>query len=558
MKRLRRKSPARYAVAVVWKFPQYVFWGIDQFFSGPTFFKFLHALRWLITPLLVPVEFIRAWAETRPWKRLLLALPLLLLAVALLTAIYINKNTRRDGVHKIQRRMASVAMQNGDYREAGLLFGKLVRLPAYAKDPDVLFPAMIVAKANRNQSRFQSLEKILVKELNYLPARMWLAQQLLSQESEDNQKVQEAINHLNAVLKGSKNAKDKDTVLSYLGRIYMSQKRLDLARDNFEQMSNLPPQSALMLAQVYLSLNNKEDAAQTARDLLKRLDSGAIVTEDQATILRQRVLAYTILASITFVTEEQMNLLDQAVEQLENGEKYIQPTPHSEAQISNAYVKLSRIYLGLGSQEGMEKGLDCLSRSIREMAHNPSAGSILLYSCNQAGDFYVSLEVAQGMLAKGEALVASHLRLGLDAWRLNNDRLAKLHFEIAQNINPASYTLLRDVARSLAQLDEASIVDSVRFSLKNESPWVTALGLLKLLAETEKAETPETLLARCEILSSRQKWPQISVLLEPKLDSLPKKEKLRALYFLSVASREMFDLTKAEEYMKQRRELLKE
>jgi len=548
----------RYAVALVWKFPQYIFWGVDQFFSGPFFFKILHWLKWLLTPVLAPVEFIRIWGGTRPLKRLLFALPFLLLVVALLTAIYISKNTRREGVHKNQRRMATVAMQNGDYREAGLLFGKLIRQSAYANDPNALFPAMIVAWANSNQSRAQSLERILVGELNYLPARMWLARQILSSQSGDSQKVQEAVGHLNAVLKGARSTEEKDTVLLYLGQIYMGQKRFDLARDSFEQVSDLTPQASIMLAQVYLSLNNKEDAGRTARELLDRLRGGVAVRGDRASALNHQVMAYIILASVSYVTDEQMSLLDEALNELENGEKYIQITPNAEVQIANAYVQLSRVYLGLGSEAGMRKGLDCLSRSIREEVHSPSAGSILLYSCNQAGDYYVSLEVAQSMLVQGEALVASHLRLGLDAWRLNNDRLATLHFEIAHNINPAAYALLRDVARSLAQLNEASIVDSVRFSLRNESPWMTALGLLSVLAEAEKVESPETLLARCEILASRQKWPQISVMLERKLETFPKVAKARALYFMSVASREMFDLSKAEEYMKQRKELLGE
>jgi hypothetical protein len=108
--------------------------------------------------------------------------------------------------------------------------------------------------------------------------------------------------------------------------------------------------------------------------------------------------------------------------------------------------------------------------------------------------------------------------------------------------------LLRNVARYLASSNEESIIRSVRFALQNNASWVTAIELLKVVAEAEGEESDKTLLTRCYILAAQERWADIPILLEPKLKSLSRELKPKAFSYLITAHTRMYDYTQAKHY----------
>ena len=552
VKQLKRKSPWRFLLARLILLPKYLLWQCSRPFSGSQFDAVKRKLRVVFQPFMVPFELLKAWVLTRDWRSLIFATPLLLMGIVLLSVIYVNKNTRRGDVHKQQLRIAHIAMQDGDFPKAGLVFGRLIHQPQYQHDPDVLYPAMVVAYRNGNGSRYLTLRQQLI-EANYAPARRWLAQQILSIPGAKPVQIKEAIDHLTAVLEQASSDEEKDQVLRFLAELYMKEGRSDKARENFELIESPDHAVSLQLAQVYLSLDNSYKAGQITRDLLARLKA-----EDPQGVkfVSERVSAYLTLATTNSVTAEQLVLLQRAYELLEKGAKYQDDNRRNRARVATSYFQLSRLYLSLGDEAAVERGMVCLAKSLATGEAPSSVGWILLNSCNPAGNYPVSESSVQAMLLDGQAAPVCHLRLGLDAWRLNKNRLAVFHFQVAQHQDESVFVVLRNVARYLANSDDESIVRSVRFALQNKAPWVTALELLSIVAEAEGGEAGETLLARCDILAARERWANIPILLEPKLDELDRQQKLKAFSYLSVAYTQLFEYSKADYYKKLQAALL--
>jgi len=555
VKRLKRKSPGRFALVCLLLLPKYLVWQLSRPFSGPKFDEMRRGVRILLQPLWVPFELLRAWVITRQWKSLIFATPLLAMGIVLLSVVYVNKNTRRADVHKRQVRTAHVAMQEGDFAKAGLVFGRLIHQPQYQHDPDILYPAMVVAYRNGNGSRYLTLRQQLIEELDYAPARRWIAQQILSTPGAKSVQIQEAIEHLTSVLEQAKSDEEKDQVVKLIAELYMKEGRSDKARTYFELISDMAPSTSLMLAQVYLALDNSYKAEQIARELLVKMKAD---DPQGVEFVSERVSAYLILATSNSVTAEQLVLLKRAYELLEKGAKYQDDDRRSRARIAASYFQLSRLYLSLGDDDAVVRGMVCLAKSLETGEAPSSVGWMLLNSCDPAGNYLVSEESVRAMLLDGHGAVVCHLRLGLDAWRLNKNSLAVFHFQVAKHQDAKVFDVLRNVARYLASADEESIIRSVRFALQNKAPWVTALELLNIVAEAEGGETGETSLARCDILAARERWSSIPAILEPALDEMDSQQRLKALSYLSVAYTQMFDYSRADYYKKRHKKLLEE
>ena len=555
VKRLKHKSPLRFVLVGLLLLPKYLVWLLSRPFAGPGFETVRRRVRMILQPLGVPFELLKAWVLTREWRSLIFATPLLLMGIVLLSVVYVNKNTRRADVHKRQVRIAHIAMQDGDFAKAGLVFGRLIHQPQYQNDPEVLYPAMVVAYRTGNGSRYLTLRQQLIEDFDYAPARRWIAQQILATPGAKSVQIQEAIEHLIAVLEQARSEEEKDQVVQLIGDLYMKEGRSDKARSYFERISDMDPSTTLKLAQVYISLDNQYKAEQIARELLVRMKAD---DPQGMQFVSERVSAYIILATTNSVTSEQLVLLQRAYDLLEKGAQYLDDDRRNRASVAASYFQLSRLYLSLGDDEAVVLGMICLAKSLATGEAPSSVGWMLLNSCDPAGNYPVSEESVRSMLLDGDGAVVCHLRLGLDAWRLNKTQLAVFHFQVAQHQDATVFDVLRNVARYLASADEESIIRSVRFALQNKAPWVTALELLNMVAEAEGGESGETVLARCDILASRERWVKIPAILEPKLEELTPRQKLKALSFLSVAYTQMFEYSKADYYKKLHKQALEE
>lgn len=544
-KRLKRKSPIRYLLTGIVYFPAYLASLLGALFRSSVAIKVGRLLGKLTLPIKAPFDLLKCWVLTRKWKEVLFAAPILLLAVACLSVVFINKNRQKGSSSKGQRRAAQEALVEGDYDTANLIYGKLIQQDNFKNDPDILHYAMIAARYHGNASRFSSLKKRLVGEFNHIPARLWLSELVLRNGSRDTKMIQEAIGHLDAVISNKEYTASKDRQIESLASLYKQQRRLSLARDYYEKVDDLSPYAALSLIEVYQALGNLTKAESVSREVLAKLDD---IDPAGVEFLRVRVACYINLVNANALMVEQMRLLENTNTLIQNWSNHHGDSLENRRILSWSYYTLARAYLSMSDEAMSMEGMVCLSKSVTSGVVNDQAGFLLLLSCNPVGDQSISNEAINKMLVEGKAPLICHLKLGLDAWRLNNVSLAKFHFEVASHIDPIAFDCLRSVAENLAKLGEETIVSSVRFYLGNKSPWATALELLTVLAEVEGTESSGNLLARSSIYAARYRWRDVVAMLEPNLASFDRTLKPRVLMLLRGANYEMRNFSKAKYY----------
>ncbi|BDS07663.1 hypothetical protein NT6N_27030 [Oceaniferula spumae] len=548
LRRLKRKSKLRYCIALLVGLPKFIVWLISLLIPRRATAKLMKWLSVLLMPFKRFVEFPRLWLSTRPWKLLLWALPLIATFAWVLSNTFLANNQTDDQKFGDYRKSLLSAAGTGDYEKAEFMSGKLFMSKAFGRDAQLLFAAMIAANENGNMPRRNVLLDRLTKELSYAPAHVWYARWLLSTGGGSNESFSQAIGHMNAAVKSSERP---DDVRVQLASMYSQSGRQQKAIEILKEISDPDPPVLLMLSKTYLMVDDKDSAADVAVKLKNQL---LLDDPEHKRFIPERIELYSILIDLPGAYDGVEESLGKLAESLERRVALNPKDEKLQGQLAMTNLVMANALLDKYDSNQRHKALRYLEKAMSndQVAYAVSRVIHSLTELSASGS--LSDVKIRAALADGEGVSVAHLLLGLSAWEKNLANEAKLHFDLAFSLEPASLMIAEYCALISAGSASAENAGAFRFSIQNEPIWNRSLRLLDLLQEIDESSMERNLHVRCLILADQQQWSTILDLLEPRLDSATEKYRPIFLRLLANAAYQAGNTKLAERY----RNLLKE
>lgn len=222
------------------------------------------------------------YLATRPWWKLLLATPILLIP-AILILLKANGPNDKALLQKYQRAFHK-AVDHDDVDQAWTLARMSVELAPGSTDAK--FQLAEAMDLRGDSAAAASLMRKLANDGDapYLPAHQWLADELLARAEQygklSTAEIQQLIHHLHAT------GKQDDPKVNYqLGKLYLAIGEATLA-NSYLMESNIA-EANFDLARLALSQGNRKAATEYARTAKKQFEVRA---RRQPTVLRHRVM----------------------------------------------------------------------------------------------------------------------------------------------------------------------------------------------------------------------------------------------------------------------------
>jgi len=527
MSRRKRKHKFRYGLAVIYLFPAYIFWQLGRLVPESLGRKTRRFFDIVTRPFANIIQFIQMWFQTRPWRKLWVAAPVIILIIFLISTIYIAENQSDEDTYKDYLRGAYGAMGSKDYKQASFLFGKLLSQPQYSDDPQLLYQSMVAANENDNQLRVNHLLTRLTGEMDYPPAHMWVATRYLKRSS-GAASLELAIQHVAAALQSSDEA-DKDRMRQQLASLYIRGRQYSMGSSIINEIEKPSPSIMVMLMNSYYKSDRISEAKRVAGELLSRLE-----TEDPEgeMFLMEHVDTLNLLATSTGTLTQKSEWLQEAIHLLEERIAIAPDDQKFQEKLAAVYLGISWLWLKSGDEAIQRKAFRYFDQCIATGHPPQTSGSILLSVSNLTSSGGLTEKQIMARLVDGDGVVICHLLLGIDAWNDTDLRTTMLHFRLAYVQNEQALNVLELMAIALSGEGTGG---STGFSLGGEDPWRKGIKLLKVLPEIDQSMQASSLLGQCVILSNRHRWYDIPSLLEPRLSDLPKDEKVQCYRWLILA-----------------------
>ncbi|MFC5050658.1 hypothetical protein ACFPK9_08535 [Rubritalea spongiae] len=542
MRTWKRKRKGLYLLGQIVLFPMLVLWKLDRLFSGFSFWIKVSAFCSAITaPFRAVIDFIKAWCGSRPWKRLLQASPVLIIAFVGFTAFFINANRNRGGVYAGYYQDALTAMNAGDAKQADFLFGKLIHHKNYRDNNQALFQAMMAANANDNATREQALRKKLVVERNYEPAKRWVVAQRLNQgrvSAEDTAGLVALSEEMVA------EAPTEESELYWrkaLARLYQGQGKYSEVVAMLEADENRDPEASLILAQNYLAQSKNEEALKEVDRMLSYISD-----EDPAKniYLKEYVEGNAIKAHNTADLASGSVMLKNAIKVLEQKRAMAVNRALYDAWLGELYLRMFEMLLEFRDASMRLEAFEYFDKAIEAGQAPGRSGAVLNQIIDPASGYpLLSGQILEIVAKRGG--VGAHLARAMDAWVEGNDRSAQLHFSIANELSPNAMKVVRYAAQYLAREGSSAITV---FTGVNLSSYQRSFELLNVVDKIDEGLAIETMFDRCYIYSLRKSWKEVLRMVEPRLSELTGQDLVRAYDWLANAHANLDNAEKAEEY----------
>lgn len=490
------------------------------------------------------IEFFRFWGLTRSWKMLFFALPLLLVVVWLLSMLFLAKsqtNEERYGDYR-QSLLQSVAKQ--EYELADFLTGKLLYSKSYHDDGGLMFAAMIAAHEVGNIPRRDLLLKRLTRELNYSRAHIWAANRLSSGGEASQRNIPRAIQHMVAALEDSENPEPVYIQLAYL---YYQSGRSEKAIQMLQELKEPTPRARVLLAQIFLASGNRENAVATIRDLLADLD---LENPERNQFYEERIDANILLINLGASSNEVSNNLVDLVKKLERLLLIDSENESVRPLIASAYSGLARDALRSTTKAGRLSSLGYFEKAVQTGVMPRGFGSSIYSASNLDSSGGLSDLEMRAALVEGVGIPMAHIFLGLDAWKKGLTDNTVFHFRLAYQHEPEALKAVELLAIHVGRIDERGTLNPFRLSLDSQPLWKRALGLLDIVADIDPESYEQCLLSKCVIMSNRQRWAELVLLVEPYLEKSTDENYMTFLNLLISGYRELGDDAKFDKYVK--------
>jgi len=540
MTRRKRKHKLRYWLAVVYLFPQYFFWQLGRLVPKSLGWRTRRFFAFITRPFGNIIQFIQTWFKSRPWRKLWVAAPIIILVIFLVSTIYIAKNQSDEDAYKDYLRGAYGAMGSGDYKQASFLFGKLLSQPQHRDDAQLLYQAMVAADENDNQLRVNHLLTRLTGEMNYSPAHMWVASKYLTRSSGASS-LELAIQHVTAAIQTSEEA-NKDRFRQQLATLYLNSGQYTQAVSTIKKIDNPSPYISVMLMNSYYKSGKIFEMRKVAEEVLQRLDAE---DPEGEIYLMERVDTLNLLATASGTQAQKAEWLQEAIRLLEAHIAIAPDNQKYRVKLATVYLGISWLWIKSGDDALQRRAFTYFDQCVATGYPPQTCGSILLSVSNVTASGGLTEKQMTERLVDGDGVLISHLLLGLDAWNKADNRSAMLHFRLAHAENENSLTVLKLMAVALSGQGDSG---SGGFSLGGDAPWKKGIQLLKILPEIDPSTLTSSLMGQCVILSNKHRWYDIPQLLEPKLGKIPEDKKALCYRWLALAHQNLGNSKKAKKY----------
>lgn len=540
-KRLKHRAKLYYGLAHVVVLPKYIGWLLWRLLPSGLGAQIEKTLALLAAPFRSVVEVVIQWAKTRRWKQLIYASPLLMILAWIFSSLFLANNMHDENLYGDYRRSLFNAVGNNDLQQAEFLAGKLLTVPTYAKDKQLLFAAMVSAHESANMPRRDMLLLRLTDELNYAPAYMWFANQLLSSPS-GGQNISKAIEYTVAAIKVSDNP---DPIRMRLAQLYRASRRPKLAIDILQEVKEPRPDSLLLLAELHLMVSDKDSARQVATNLLKQLDAEH---PEMNNYMQVRIEVLAILADQQGYTYDIRRSLIKVVNLLRKKAKVYPDDKQIQSQLSRVYILISKDLFWRNNTVGRRKALGYIEKAVSTGKVPDYIGSVVLAVINEGDKNSMSRAEIVNTLVMGDGVALAHLLLGIDAWEKGQMESAQFHIGLAHAIEPEMLTVLRIVAQDIAKGDQNGSVHAANMSLLHVPLWRRTLELLDVISTLDDKRLGETLYAKYVILATRQRWSEVVGVIEPELNHVSKEYRQAFLRVLLRAHTELVNREEVEKY----------
>ncbi|MCP5534618.1 MAG: hypothetical protein H7A51_00100 [Akkermansiaceae bacterium] len=542
--RLKRISKLRYALALLSQFPKYVGWQLSRLVPDELGLLIRRRFGFLAVPFKQLADFLRYWISTRPWKKLLIGSPLLLVLIWIFSTLFLAKSQTDEELYGDYRKSLLNATGQGNYKVADFLAGKLLMNPAYERDEPLLFASMIAAHENGNIPRRDLLLARLTGELNSPRAHMWQASRLLSIRASGEANITQAVEHIKKAILLSDNP---DPMKVQLVNIYFQQGRYQQAISILDELKSNDYGIGTLKASLYLADGDKDKAYSLATDVLHRMDEE---NPEKDKYFKDRLDALTVLSdlggSLSGVKKELLGLSVQL-------EDKMRVSPDDEILkplLVGCYMVVGKILLQDSDEIERRKALIYLEKAISVDEVPYRMGGLVLSASNLDSSGGLTEQQMRDALVNGDGVAIAHVFLGLDAWKKDLMDEADFHFRIAFALEPNSMRVVEFVAINVAQAPKEGALNPFRLSLENEALWRRALRLLKMASMIDASMFDRNLYTQSIILSNRQRWAEIPILVEPHLDKISGSYRARFLQLLVRAYSEIGDRVKVAQYTK--------
>ena len=520
-----RRNPL-YIVGLLVLFPKFVFWKLDLALEEYALWVRLSEVVFTLTkPLRAVWGFVKLWAESRPWKLLWIASPVLILLFAGFTASFINANRNRGGVHAGYYQRALKAMNDQDYRQADFLFGKLIHHKNFKDNDQALFQALIASTANGNVSRAQALRKKLVEQREYEPARRWLVAHSLRGGQMEQDEAEGLVQMAELMVTDAPTQIQAEYWRKSLASLFMAQQQPDRAVEVLKQFEEADPEAQMLLARAYEALRNRPMTLKTIEEMLKFI---SYEDPDTRVYLQQRVEGLAVIAYNTAEIDTSVALMQEGIDLVERKRSLSVERSFYDAWLGELHLRMFEKLLEYRSAEKRLLAFEHFDRAIEDGQLPTRTGQVLNEIIDpDSGYPLLTGQILDVVVKRGG--VSAHLARGMDAWVEGRDERTKFHFAVANGLNPRALDVVRYAALYLAR--EGSRVITV-FDGNNKSPYQRALDLLQVVEAIDVSRATELLFDRCQIYSLRNEWLDVIHLLEPQLQRLENNERLAAYDWL--------------------------
>jgi tetratricopeptide (TPR) repeat protein len=441
-------------------------------------------------------DFALDWWYSRNWKSLLFSLPGVVLAGLLLVLLVLGSQAPVEKRVDRYQAVAQTALARGDGAAAEVYFRRLAALQDVS--PPTRYGLALAAALQGDEARARSLMQSLAPEHagGYAEAHLWLAKDLLSQQSQLTLPAATVIeHHLRQVLASSQN---NEEAASLLGVVLWSRGDAQSALPFLEQTAQRSPEWQLPLAVLYESRGDsaaaRNAAKRAAAHFRKAAEADPRAVEARVSWARSEAL---------------MKNFPEAVRILQAGLRREDPQPFHQALVG-VYLAWT-VLTPAETPEGLATRLELLNQALIHGPNHPQVLTLLADLSVQDGvGTDTSRAALQEALASGTAPATVHLVLGTQALQQGDLERAQTHLELACERAPDMPIVLNNLAWVLAHREPPEL----------DRAGQLALAAKKLSDDPEISDTLGTILAR------QGKYRAAITELETVLRAFPKRPKV--------------------------------
>jgi tetratricopeptide (TPR) repeat protein len=379
---------------------------------------------------------LRRWWGGRRWTYLIRAVPALVAGLGIVTCailVLCSSSAERDARYLEQ---AKAAFKACNYPRAMTCYERLV--PIASGRSDVLWGLAQTAEATGDPRRAALLVSSLAppRRRGYGPAHFLVARQLLSAPDPSREVLDAAEEHLVHALEGE--LEDADLAHALLGQIYLTRDRLEEAEAHLSRAAKNRPQMRLWLARVYAKKKDGDRARHEAEAVVRifRARAQTDPSDHQARLIWADALAFL---------EDFQGAVTVLEERAATSDSIYRPV-------------LARVYLAWYDSQARVPGrkpaenVALLEKGLRYDAVNKDLLNRLLGLLRQDGGAAdETRRLLKNLAATGKGTAAVHFVLGSDAWNRHQLDEARLHLDLAYQMEPGLGVVGNNLAWLLTQ-----------------------------------------------------------------------------------------------------------